>query len=112
MNDLPVVVTPHAEANVREIHQWWATNRLAAPFLFLDELSLGISLIGSFPKLGKKYGAADVPALRRYLLRSTRFHIYYIDTEVRVTVLSVWGALRGTTPSFRALLEEFQRTKA
>jgi plasmid stabilization system protein ParE len=108
MTDLPVVVSPHAETNIRRIHHWWSENRLAAPSLFLDELALSLSLLGSFPGLGKMYRSPGVPRLRRYLLRASRYHVYYFDSKTQVTVLTVWGAVRGATPNFRELLHEFK----
>jgi plasmid stabilization system protein ParE len=105
MTDLPVRATAIAEADIRAINAWWRENRTAAPDLFADELSLAISLISSFPLLGKRYPAAKVPRLRRYLLRSSRYHVYYLPSQSEVVVLTIWGAVRGTTPNFKKILD-------
>ena len=73
---------------------------------------VAVSLIASFPALGKRYRGAAVAGLRRYLLRSTRFHIYYVHTKTQVTILTIWGAVRGTTPDVQRLLDEFRSRKA
>ena len=112
MSDLPVIITPAGEADARRIDAWWRENRQAAPNLFLDEFALAVSLIASFPALGKRYRGAAVAGLRRYLLRSTRFHIYYVHTKTQVTILTIWGAVRGTTPDVQRLLDEFRSRKA
>ena len=73
--------------------------------------SLAVSLIASFPKLGKRYQGSGVPRLRRYLLRSTRYHVYYQDntTADEVLVLTIWGAVRGTTPHFKEIAESMKK---
>ena len=105
MKDLVVRATAIAEADIRTIDAWWRENRTAAPDLFLDELRLAVSLIGSFPLLGKRYPAAKVPRLRRYLLRASRYHVYYLPSPSEVLVLSIWGTVRGTTPNFKQIVD-------
>lgn len=103
MSERTVFTTPIADANIRVIDAWWRENRLAAPDLFLDELALAVSLIGSFHHLGKRYQGPRIPSLRRYLLRSTRYHLYYVESGPEaLTILTVWGAVRGQTPDFSA----------
>ena len=105
-----VRATGLAEADIVSIDRWWRENRPAAPDLFVSELKLGASLVASFPLLGKRYPAAGVPRLRRYLLRATRYHFYYLPSESEILILAVWGAIRGTTPNFKAILESLDST--
>jgi plasmid stabilization system protein ParE len=102
MNERVVRTTPTADDDIRAIHAWWTANRTAAPNLFLSEFANAVSLIGAMPLIGKRYRAPGMPALRRYLLRSTRYHIYYTVSSSEVVLLTVWGAVRGTTPNFEA----------
>ncbi len=98
---LPVRVTPEAEAQVREIENWWRKNRLAAPDLFLDELSESFELLSGAPQLGHLYRLSPVRGVRRLLLRGTRYHIYYAVVQNEVRVLAVWHAQRGVGPPLR-----------
>jgi plasmid stabilization system protein ParE len=105
MTDRLIRATSIAEADIRSIDSWWREHRSAAPDLFIDEMLLAASLLQSFPQLGKRYPAARVPRLRRYLLRASRYHIYYLASPDEVLVLTVWGAVRGTTPNFKAIAD-------
>lgn len=66
---LPVQTTPEAGAQIREIENWWRTNRLAAPDLFLNELSESFKLLSGAPQIGHLYRASPVPGVRRLPLR-------------------------------------------
>ena len=76
--NLPVRTTPEADAQIREIDDWWRTNRLASPDLFLEELAASFDLIGHAPHIGRLYRQSPVPSARRILLNGTRYHVYYV----------------------------------
>lgn len=99
---IPVQATPKAEAQIREIDDWWRKNRLAAPDLFLDELSESFDLLSGAPQIGRLYRQSPVKGVRRLLLRGTRYHIYYVTSLNEVRVLAVWHAQRGAGPPLRA----------
>jgi hypothetical protein len=48
---LPLRTTPEAEAQIREIDNWWRKNRLASPDLFLDELKESFEIIAGAPQI-------------------------------------------------------------
>ena len=98
-----VVVTPEAEFQIGSIHDWWTANRLAAPALFVEELSAGLDLLARAPLVGRSYPHQIVRGVRRLLLRSTRFHVYYQLTDKTVVVLAVWHANRGAGPDLATL---------
>jgi hypothetical protein len=57
---LLVRVPPEAEKQIREIDSWWRENRLAAPDLFLSELSESFELIAGAPQIGRLYRKSPV----------------------------------------------------
>jgi len=93
-----VVTPPEVEEEIRAIDSWWRENRPASPDLFTEELASGFDLLRGAPGIGRRYRHPDVPNVRRLLLRSTRFHIYYTVRDDAIFVLALWSALRGTGP--------------
>lgn len=98
---LPVRTTPEADAQIRQIDDWWRENRAGASNLFVDELSTSFALIGDAPHIGRPYRQSPVPGTRRILLKGTRYHLYYVVTDTDVRVLAVWHAQRGEGPQLR-----------
>ena len=98
---LPVQTTPEADAQIREIDDWWQKNRPAAPDLFLNELRLSFEIIGHAPEIGRVYGRSAVRAVRRILLKGSRYHVHYVPRADSVAVLAVWHAQRGVGPPLR-----------
>lgn len=72
----------------------------AAPNLFVEELADAIALLGMEAGVGVRFSHSAIPGLRRYLLRSTRYHLYFVYTDDLVVIIAIWGATRGTTPPF------------
>jgi plasmid stabilization system protein ParE len=98
---LPVRTTPEADDQIRAIDAWWRTNRRAAPDRFLDELAASFELIGETPLIGRLYNHPSVPGTRRVLLKTSRYHVYYVPCSDEVRVLAVWHAQRGAGPPLR-----------
>jgi plasmid stabilization system protein ParE len=71
--------------------------------LFYQELAAVLNLLSKAPGLGRRYTRPSVAGVRRILLRSTRYHIYYVVHEDTVLVLAVWNAHRGTGPDLLKL---------
>jgi len=92
---IPVVTSPEADEEIRRIDGWWREHRPAAPHLFMNELAEAIALIAETPEIGHCYPRPGIPALRRLLLRATRYHVYYVFDGSMAAVLSVWSAVRG-----------------
>lgn len=96
---LPVVTTPEADAQILAIGDWWRTHRPGAPSLFAEELAHCFIVLAQAPDIGKPYRRhSSVPGLRRVLLRSTRYHVYYVPRPDAVGVLAVWHSHRGQSP--------------
>ena len=97
-----LVTTPEVDVQIRTIDSWWRENRPAAPELFSQELAAGLDLLEAVPNVGRSYGHPTVKGVRRILLRSTRYHVYYIVLEDTIVVLAVWSAVRGSGPDLKS----------
>jgi plasmid stabilization system protein ParE len=95
-----VVATPEADTDAQRVDEWWSQHRGAAPNLFVEELADAIALLGMEAGVGVRFPHSAIPGLRRYLLRSTRYHLYFVYTDDLVVIIAIWGATRGTTPAF------------
>ena len=98
---LQVLTTPEADAQIREIENWWRRNRSASPNLFADELAATFDILGHAPHIGHLYRQSPLPDTRRVLLKGTRYHVYYVPRSDQVIVLAVWHAQRGVGPPLR-----------
>jgi plasmid stabilization system protein ParE len=98
---LPILLTPEAEEQIRTVDAWWRAQRPAAPRLFSEELAAGFVLLAAAPEAGRRYRHPKVTDLRRLLLRSTRYHVYYKADGNTVVVLAVWNAVRGSGPDLK-----------
>jgi plasmid stabilization system protein ParE len=96
-----IVVTPEAQDQARTIDDRWRKERPAAPDLFLEELAAAFALLSSTPLAGRRYRHATVADVRRVLLRSSRYHVYYRPRDEDIVVLAVWSAVRGSGPELR-----------
>ncbi len=99
-----VLLAPEAQAQVDAIDDWWRENRTTAPDLFFQELASTLGLLAGAPGLGRRYAHPVVNSVRRVLMRSTRYHVYYVVHADTVLVLSVWSGHRGTGPELSNLV--------
>lgn len=93
-----VVLTPTARGHVQRIDAWWRADRLSSPDLFSQELAAALAVLEQAPRIGRPYADAGIPDVRRVVLRSSRFHVYYSFDEGVVAILAVWSGLRGSGP--------------
>ena len=98
-----VLVTPEAERQIAAIQAWWREHRKSAPNLFAEELASGLDLVARLPRAGRRRRHHSVPGLRRLLLRSSRYHVYYAQANDSLFVLAIWNAHRGTGPDLSQL---------
>lgn len=96
-----VITTPAADRHLAEIARWWRENRPAAPDLFLKEFAGASELIALAPHAGRLYRVARFPQVRRFLMKATRYHVYYVVRRDQAVVIAVWSAVRGTGPDLR-----------
>jgi plasmid stabilization system protein ParE len=96
-----VIVAPEARAQIEAIDAWWREHRPASPALFVEELAQAEATLEAIPGAGRRLRHPEIRGLRRLLLRSTRYHLYYIVTDESVIVLAAWSAVRGAGPDLR-----------
>jgi len=61
---------------------------------------------------GVRYPHREIPGLRRYLLRATRYHLYFVYTDEHVVIVAIWGATRGTPPRLSDRISSTKRALA
>jgi plasmid stabilization system protein ParE len=96
-----LIITDTASEQITEEEGWWRANRPKAPDRFMQEMLDALDHIAAMPEgTGAKYEASRVPGVRRYILRRSRYHVYYTtNREARaVTVRAIWHASRGRGP--------------
>ena len=95
---LSVVFQHRAIRETEAIDEWWRSNRPSAPDLFATELESMLGAAALMPSLGALARSDRVRGVRRLLLRTTRYHVYYRVREQTLEVLAVWHATRGAGP--------------
>lgn len=95
-----VVLVDPAEAQLREISEWWMAHREASPLLVMDEFDRCVSLLEASPDVGARFHRSHVPGVRRLVMRRTKHHVYYLHDEPNalVYILAVWGAPKVGVP--------------
>ena len=97
MRQMRVHLAPEAREQARKIDAWWRENRPSAPELFVAELSSAFATLASAPKAGAPY-PHELKGVRRLLLRSSRYQIYYRVKNEDVMVVAIWSSVRGSGP--------------
>lgn len=95
-----VLLTPEAAAMLESRKRWWRENRTAIADLFEQEFLEAVTLIGERAALLPVALEIRGRAIHRILMKKTACHLYYeIDERAGVvTIVSAWGAARGTGP--------------
>jgi len=84
-----VLLAPEAQEQAGIIDAWWRENRPSAPELFASELSNALSVLAAAARIGQPFAHPRLPGVRRLLLRSTRYHVYYRAREELVIVVAI-----------------------
>ena len=106
-----LVATPEAEVDARQIDEWWVAHRGASD-LFLEELTHALDLLAVEPGIGIRVAHQDIPELRRYLLRTTRYHVYFAYSDDLIVIVGIWGATRGERLPFAERAEGLHRARS
>lgn len=99
MTELRLRFIPRAVEQLETALDWWRSNRDRSPELLADEFQGAIEGLRRSPTLGAEYPNDELPDARRFLLRRTRFHIYYVVRDDTLVVAAIWGAIRGHGPN-------------
>ena len=99
--DFQIVIMPIAEQQLQRAAAWWRENRPAAPGLLVEEVSVALAQIARAPNGGALY--RQRPGVRRWLLATVRYHVYYRVDEAKRTIYvrAFWHATRGRSPALR-----------
>src|SRR5690606_13289450 len=90
---------PRAVDQLLDAGAWWRQNRDKAPDLLGEEVDEAIELLRRTPDVGASYPNDELPDAQRFLLRRTRFHVYYVVRHETLIVVAVWSAIRGHGPA-------------
>jgi plasmid stabilization system protein ParE len=96
---MKVAFTPEAAQQADDCDAWWREHRPSGPGLFARELAEAQAIIVSMPGIGPVYTILDGRAVRRFLLRRSRNHVYYVVESDCVIIHSIWGAPKGRGPN-------------
>jgi hypothetical protein len=97
-----VRTTPQADLHILELDSWWRATGTRHPICSSRNLTIALRTISAVPAAGKLYPhpQADV---RRFVLRATRNHVYYVERDDYVLVVAVWGAVKDSGPDLSLL---------
>jgi plasmid stabilization system protein ParE len=107
-----IVTTPEADDDASQIDGWWVEHRSSSQNLFLEELAHALALLEVEPGVGVRVARRGIPGLRRYLLRATRYHLYFVYDDDVVVIVGVWGATRGTAPRLAGRAASVQHARS
>ncbi len=102
---MKLIFSAEADQDVEAIDAWWREHRLDAPRLFAEELASVCQAIQRKPLIMKPYTERRGVVIRRWQLRRTLQHVYFVaDVEnAIITVLRGWGARRRRGPKLSPL---------
>jgi hypothetical protein len=81
---------PIAEAQIDAALLWWSRNRELAPDLLARELDQALDQIVLIPKAGRRARIRGRARVRRLLLRSSAYHLYYVIDEEEAEIQIVY----------------------
>jgi plasmid stabilization system protein ParE len=87
-----------ASADIRAAVSWWRVNRPAAQDLLREELRRAVTLLKAQPRVGAPALDVAVEGVRRWLLSSSSYFLYYRVKADTVEVLRLWHTSRGAPP--------------
>jgi plasmid stabilization system protein ParE len=91
-------ISGRAKRELKRLDSWWRSNRDEHD-LFLQEFGEVVELLLVHPRLGRLYpNATDEVLIRRTLMSTSKYHIYYAENGDELVVVSVWSAVRGRGP--------------
>ena len=83
--------------------EWWRANRARSPDLLITEFDEAVALLRDAPHTGVAYPNDALPGVRRFLMRRTRFHVYYVVRDDTLIISALWSGLRDHGPPLSSL---------
>ena len=94
--------TVSADVQRRQAIEWWLEHRPSNPLLLVEEIKSACELLCNAPHAGLRL--AKAPGVRRYLLRHTRYHLYYtVESETEIVIHALWHAQKRGGPPLHIL---------
>ncbi len=90
------ITSDRADDEIASIVEYWEENRDVGSALFLEELKEAeIQLLAS-PHIGQPWRRRGRHLIRRWLLKKTHYHVYYVhQAELdRLLVVAIWASAR------------------
>ena len=93
-------VSRRAAGHIRSASRWWQANRPKNPQAFATDLEAAFQLIEALPSAREPVSHPSISGLRRVLLGTTQYFLYYTSspTTRTVEVLALWHTNRGEAP--------------
>lgn len=97
-----VRIEPEAEQQAEDLIAWWREHRPAAKSL-REQLREAFDRIMTAPYAAPVYEKVEGEDVRRLLIRSTPYAVYYYVDETAATarVISLWSGQRGEGPPLK-----------
>jgi hypothetical protein len=94
-----VVLLDEAQRQFEAADAWWREHR-DAPDLLFEEFEEALRHLSTLPESGRRYRWTRGKVIRRWLMKKTGCHIYYLHDAERdfLEIHSLWGARRGSGP--------------
>ncbi|HVR41569.1 MAG TPA: type II toxin-antitoxin system RelE/ParE family toxin [Thermoanaerobaculia bacterium] len=94
----PIVITRRAARQIEVARAWWYKHRHKAIFALDDEIEEAIAKIADTPHMAPVARDIRMKGVRRMLLQTTQYHVYYREKFDAIEVVAFWHASRGTPP--------------
>lgn len=92
-------IKARARRDIERAAKWWAEDRLAAPGAVRKDVEEVLAALVLQPVIGTKVETGRTLPVRRFLMRRTKYWLYYRVRGGVLEVLCVWHSSRGSGPS-------------
>lgn len=96
---LSYVFKARARREIERAAAWWSVNRLAAPGAIRRDLEYALALLVEQPGIGERVETESPMKVRRFLMDTSKYHMYYRVKDQVLEVLAVWHSSREHGPS-------------
>jgi plasmid stabilization system protein ParE len=93
-------ITKRAQTDAARHDARWRDKKDKAPELFAKELRAALERVRTVAGAGTPFPTVKRPTLRRILMESTGYHVYFVLHEniQEIRIMVIWGARRRRPP--------------